>query len=304
MTPNREDVVRLHFSPDLDVQAGAVLGDYVEERREVFERVTGWDLGPRLGCGFWGCAFATSAPWVVKVTRDATEGPIWAFIRESYEARPDEMAGFPRVDDVMRLRPDVSVAIEALGEEASEPSPVYAVRREAIDPMFTLTTRRDALRMTQRTADELGLMAPMSYEDMKMDRRPALVEFKQAIKHLLAYKARSREIQGEEIMSRPDRMVIRELESETLKHLAVLAQHPLFSDLAASLYGMAGLGVYFADLHPGNIGWRIHADIEGDVRPLTAVVTDPGVASTPYDVSVREALLRNRSRRWPRGLAP
>lgn len=293
--PGGEEIVRLRFSPDLDEQAGTALGDYVQEKRDVFQRVTGWRLGAQLGCGYWGCVFGSEEPWVVKVTRDPTEGPMWAFIREMYDEHGPMMAGFLRVDDVLRLRPDVAIDVDlAIG--AGEVQPVYAVRREEADPMFGLATRRDRLRMTERTSGELRV-PPMLFDEMKVDQHRSTVEFRGALEILSRYKRRAKDIAMELATGDPVPEVLADLEGLAVRAALALADHAMFAALSESLVLMAKSGAYFGDVHPGNIGWRVHEEIGGTrLGRRSVIVTDPGLASTPYTPTVREALLRNRRR--------
>ena len=45
-------------------------------KRDKIEKAIGMPLGTMLGCGHWGCVFESTAPWVVKLSIDPTEGPI------------------------------------------------------------------------------------------------------------------------------------------------------------------------------------------------------------------------------------
>ena len=151
---------------------GFVWAEFVDANKRDFADSLDWKIGKRLGCGVYGCVYESSGPWVVKITRDPTEGPAWRFIEELY-ADPEVgslMGGFCRVSDVARLRPDVVIAPEHAGsrrmvvieatpeDHPSTAAPVYAIQREAADPVFDEDDRYAGIVfVSKRTADELFL---------------------------------------------------------------------------------------------------------------------------------------------------
>lgn len=155
---------------------GFVWAEFVDSNKRDFAESLGWDIGKQLGCGVFGCVYESSGPWVVKITRDPSEGPAWAFIDDLF-ADPELshlMGGFCRVKEVARLRPDVIVArqrgravvVEATPEdEPNSVAPVYAIQREAASPVFDADDRYPGVVFIgERTADELFL----SKEDLKV----------------------------------------------------------------------------------------------------------------------------------------
>jgi hypothetical protein len=159
---------------------GFIWAEFVDANKRDFAGSLDLEIGQRLGCGVFGCVYESSGPWVVKITRDPTEGPAWAFIEELY-ADPevgDLMGGFCRVSEVARLRPDVVVAREQPAgggrpvvvaatpeDHPSIVAPVYAIQREAADPVFDEDDRyRGEVFISERTAAELFL----SKEDLKL----------------------------------------------------------------------------------------------------------------------------------------
>jgi hypothetical protein len=215
------------------------------------------------------------------------------------------MSGCLRVADVVRLRPDVLWKAHASSEPEQEP--VYAILREEAQPMFETMGTGRKVWITDATAAILGL-PHMSTADLNLDGRRSAVEFRAAIKYMKAYTTQARYILQEkefgaaassdpvEIATRDE--VMAETKDAAGRAARTLATHPLFADLGTTLYAaLTEAEMYFPDLHIGNVGWRVHDDIEGDVRPLTAVIIDPGIAETPYRPTVPERVLQNRRRR-------
>ena len=72
------------------------------------EDAIGGQLGGLLGCGHFGCVFEFVAPWVVKITRDPTEGRVWKFIKDHYDGdRQFGRDGVVSIARVIRLHPDI-----------------------------------------------------------------------------------------------------------------------------------------------------------------------------------------------------
>ncbi len=80
-----------------------------------------------LGCGSWGCAWMSGDPrYVVKISRDPTEGPTVAAIQNFVGSRPDSYPGLAIIKAVWRL-PEQMVF-------RGKPWDVYAVVREVVRP--------------------------------------------------------------------------------------------------------------------------------------------------------------------------
>jgi hypothetical protein len=103
------------------------------EKQDQLEELFGLRLGDILGCGYFGCVIETDGPWVVKLTVDPTEGPIWSAIEDVVTKTWGEtghyLAAWPRVREIVQLDPGVTMHD---GEHA-----LYAIVREAALPAFS-----------------------------------------------------------------------------------------------------------------------------------------------------------------------
>lgn len=262
------------------------LGEYVNERRPRFERALGWPFGKRLGCGHFGCVFKSSGPWVVKVTSDPEEGNVWAFVKELYDDRrlSRSMSGVCRVDDVVRVRPDVGVRGDY---GAVNLAPVHAIRREEAEPLFyedagifriSETTSR---LLADRTDVSIGFLPTSRMKDFI-----GLQTFVAALKHLDDYDALTLDAFSD---LRQGNRIEPSTRERMLTAARLVASEPLLHDLGVTLETtLTEADFFFADVHKGNLGWRVHRSIQGDKRPLTAVILDAGTARTPYAPEIRE----------------
>jgi hypothetical protein len=76
----------------------------------------------QLGCGAFGCAYATDTPYAVKITADEEEGPMWERYRMAQ--RRHALPGIPKVERVIRL--DTTSALR---------DQVFAILREEAGPL-------------------------------------------------------------------------------------------------------------------------------------------------------------------------
>jgi hypothetical protein len=318
--------------------SGYVWATFIDANKREFAENLGWKIGKRLGCGVYGCVFESTDPWVVKITRDWSEGPTWAYIAELF-ADPEigeDMGGFCRVNDVARLRPDVLWVEPAEGGGKDEDLlPVFAIQREAATPVFDTDERyRGETFITSRTVDELHMRAEdllLVSEDPHEDfehgfengmlpwslvldllgarrlssntRRRiadlatftvALRDYQQAAENYWRLTARRESVTGtfekEEIAKEMDGVaVFLKLSTRALRERPNGEPNMFGKVLGTSLYeAFDSADMLIADLHNFNVGWRDHAAVNGSSLPLTIVVTDPGVALTPWHPDVRE----------------
>jgi hypothetical protein len=309
-------------------RAALTWAEFVRANHDVFAEQLGWPIGKRLGCGFYGCVFQSDDPWVVKFTRDPSEGPTWAYIAE-LQRDPEiasDMGGFLRVNDVARIRPDV--IWEQAGEEPQQ-MPVYAIQRESATPLFIMEAAD--MFITRRTAKELQLTAAQIKKagwhpsDLSKDGMPMYVmlldltstgstvpnSVKLRISDLaMCVTALDRYRIHAEAYWRSQRFWTVAEDPDDKDHFASLMSSQAMKVLSAakaiaerpdgspSMFGhVIGTTLYeafdkadmvVADLHRFNVGWRDHAEAHDTKLPLTLTVVDPGVALTPWEPEIRE----------------
>lgn len=266
-------------------------------RHDAIEHAIGAPIGELLGCGHWGCVFASVPPWVVKVSIDPTEGPIWATIKGLVDTESWGTQGFTEVKDILRISPDLVVG----GRKRR----VWVIIREGIIPVFE-EHRRKGLQFSAYTAEVLGV-PPDTYPYGRLSG-PHATDWEHAIKALQQYRAaatawhlmderrtaeRARQLDyyrvSYNIGSKDD------AESRALRALDWLGG-PHFGPLGESLQMLAANGIYLRDVHLLNIGWHQPTDPDDDWARV--VIFDPGHTPTKgtsesiaeADVSAREAL--------------
>lgn len=229
---------------------------YGSDWREKLEGLTGLRLGGIHGCGHYGCAFQTNDPrWVVKVTRDATEGPQQAKIRDLQRKGSYGMAdAFSIVREVYRL----GMTLKFKGAE----NPVYVVVREDIHPFYGwMDQHHDGWRHGQGRATELT-------------GHPTYQHIRRAIEALHQYKSLAHDWYKRR--GRGDQLVIENKMHDTIQHIS-----NAFPEMATAMQMYQEEGAPFRDVHANNIGVRLHEHEEHSVGPGSVVIFDPG--HTPTD---------------------
>lgn len=304
-----------------DLAAARAWSSFLEANLDRFRRTMRVPIGKRLGCGLFGCVYESESPWVVKLTHDETEGPIWAYMQELLddpEVSP-ELDAFLRVREVVRIRPDIVFDRETL--------PVYGIVREAAEPVVRKPdfATEETLRRVGVTHAMLGQAGIDPKEPSFNDISDALGKFPQDVKvrlrelfivllslqlyrkHALVFHTwRGKLIRG----------LYDGLEREDAEQIADTA----FQEMLLTIEKMRGEGyvnrygdligktllaavqygdLVFRDLHLLNVGWRVHEEINGDSRPLSMVILDPGAMATPYQPDIRQVeLLENMGRHF------
>lgn len=326
---NRAPMAVLEPQPGVreDIAAGIVWAKFLDENIGRFARTVGVPIGDRLGCGLWGCVFETTPPWVVKFTRDSTEGPIWAYMAELLldPEISSELDAFLRVRDIVRIRPDVLFQ----GEEM----PVYGIVREEALPVVY-----EPYLATDETLRRLGMTHAMLERAGLPTERPSLNDISDALrkfpppvrsachelfavllalmeyrKHALVYH------QWRGALMRGDYQGLGREEVEDISDAAfreMLGTIELMrgdgdfvnrfgDDIGRTLLASVNFGdLVFRDLHLGNVGWRVHERIGDDRRPKTMVILDPGAMATPYSPEIQEVdLVANITRALERARA-
>jgi len=302
------------------VLAARAWADFVESNKDKFERTMGAPMGQRLGCGLFGCVFASTSPWVVKLTRDETEGDIWSYMAELLldEELTAQLNAFLRVYDVVRIRPDVLFGGTKM--------PVFGIVREEALPVLRepgLATAETVRRigLSKEMLAEVGIREEPSLEAISeklelfpenvrllfLDLFRTLIGVKRYRQHALvfhawrgrlthkAYQGLSKE-EAEEVADEAFRNML-----DAIRSIRFTDGTPnvFGNELGQTLLAAVNYGdLVFQDLHLFNLGWRIHEEIDGDVRPLSMVILDPGAMATPYSPEVRQVdLLENIGRR-------
>jgi hypothetical protein len=295
-------------------------------KRDALERAVGVPVGELLGCGHFGCVFTSEPPWVVKLSVDPTEGPIWAEILNAIEENAGYGAdGFCRVKDIVRLKPDVGMG--------KKKRALYAVVREAVMPVFT-DEGYGGIGTTEFTLEQLGLAGTESstgYRDEWWERlheehlkTPRVRDFAATIDALMEYrkvgvmaqyieKARNprvpwwhREQYLESLRDRgyasgyPPRLVPdwQDRLQRRAEQAAYKMGGPIGGPLGESLVMLAGMGIVLRDVHLMNVGWRIHDCIGDDCADTGAIVIfDPGHTPSKERREIPERMVVNG--RWP-----
>lgn len=284
MTPNRKKWVE------------ALLG-----KRSRIEGALGASLGDMLGCGHWGCVFVSEGPWVVKLSIDPTEGPIWSKIAGLVEDEHYGGDGLVKLKSITRLTPDLVVG----GRKRK----VWAIVREGVEPVFReyrpkeLGDRgRGTRTLTSKfTNDLLGYSKPQAWNLPVMNHKQE--DFAKGISSLFKYRdlARFWHIKHDALRGRQREKIVErygaafeeglDRTAERIQHVADVGfSGPHMAPLGESLSMLASNGIYLRDVHNLNIGWHVPT---GDDDWARVVIFDPG--HTPTEgVDIEERLIENR----------
>jgi hypothetical protein len=285
-------------------------------KREAIERAIGMPLGTMLGCGHWGCVFESTPPWVVKLSIDPTEGPIWSKITDLVEQEQYGGDGFPKIKSLHRITPD-----HAVGGRKRK---VWAIVREGIEPVFREYRARELgmhgggtiLATSEFTNELLALPRPeratsLPYghpgtprEDIRVGME-ALIDYRLATTawHGLQRTSRSRAEISHQHYFRSEYgcapgdggWAPNITNSECLDRIASKIERilhrlngPLMGPLGESLSMLASNGVYLRDVHLLNIGWHI---AHGDDDWTRVVIFDPGHTPTESGGDIEQVLV-------------
>jgi hypothetical protein len=275
--------------------------------KPAIERAVGMPLGAVLGCGHWGCVIASTPPWVIKLTRDPTEGPIWAKI-VGWTREQDERTnglgteGVVRVKDIVRLRPDVQFRGKTF--------PLHAIVREEAIPLLgggaglgmslytmELLGFNEAAKKRGLSESEFYYVVPDSLRRWA-DRHPDLPliagnarELADLLHGLEKYRDAATAWHHQHELKRPQPYKINAAEDNMQAAIGHMSGW-IGNAIGETLGEMLSDGLVLRDVHWGNIGWRIHPERPGDEFQQTLVIYDPG--HTPTETQdVREALREN-----------
>jgi hypothetical protein len=289
------------------------------EQREKLQRTLGMPVGESLGCGYYGCVFRSSEPWVIKLTIDRSEGPIWEKIVNITEEEDYGAEGFARVKDIVRLLPDV--------QYGGKKHKLYAIVREDCPPVFEFPRGKahrpsaytmQRLGLPEVAAEWHGLRGEEPWWQSENELREYLQEqhdyptpaaertarqttaFSVTVRALLSYRnlelqARSAVRDRFGYLDRP-RYSRSELK-DRLERAAYRMSGEVGNYLGESLNLLLSRDIILRDLHLGNIGWRRHETIAGSTMPPCLVIYDPGHTPTAGRSNIEERMVANA--RWP-----
>lgn len=302
------------------IAEGVAWATFLEANLDRFQRTLDVPIGERLGCGRYGCVFDSTSPWVVKVTRDESEGPIWSYMSELL-GDPEYhklLPSFLRVRDVVRVRPDV------IFNDVVQP--VFAIVRESAAPVFDqvqVVNPRDKYdvsfetALSEQTLSILGMTAsalkkaqlqrPVLYTNVSERVRllpkgvqKDFAEFHFAIEATRAYRHSAitfHRLRWQSKKSPAEIALTEEAQADMRAACTVLQRFDISTELGDTLLtAEQEADLVFQDMHMYNIGWRTHRTISREKLPQCMVILDPGAMATPYMPEIREVtLLRNAS---------
>jgi hypothetical protein len=204
-----------------------------------------------LGCGHYGCVLPHADPkWVVKVTRDPTEGPIAAKVTEMRNKGDAALKGIVLFKEIYKA--------DEIIDWRSKKWPVYVTVRESIKP-FSMqdATKMRRYRVEASPTDRFNPYGATAIEAMKeaaLKWHELKTEWKKD-KAMQDYIAAASRV-GDE-----------------------------FNDLGETLFEMLDAGLVLRDVHWANLGyttWESDNDSDYLWRPAgTVVIHDLG--HTPTD---------------------
>lgn len=262
------------MSEDIPGWLKKVLKDRGRKVEEAARRAIGPDAAvdwpKKLGCGHYGCAWGIlepglSAPrYVVKVTRDPTEGPMQAKIAERQQRGDygfDD--GFAIVRGVYRLEPDV--------EWRGKTWPVYAVVREEVLPVLS-AAGKGVMLYGYMSAEQREEAVPGIYPPVKR------WQLGKAIDALHKYKDAAAKWYAQGALKRPSQHKLDQLDTEMSEHLSRISD---FLPTVGTIMGiLQSEGTPLRDVHANNIGVRRHPGVAMPDDPEAGlgyvVIFDPG----------------------------
>lgn len=251
--PSPEAMIRVDRYPSELVREW--VGERGARRRYKVARASGFrDLEDVLGCGRWGCVYQVPGPWVVKVTADPTEAPMWARLASMRRRAPHLLEGAARTASIVKLRPELHYG----PDEAYE---VFAIVREEAEPFL------------ENNEISIATAARISKNDYA-NINWALLGYRRAAEAFHAQTA-----------SRAQAI-------ETMRDMTeVLELIPGADLLAITLRYLAVSAVAPQDVHLNNIGWRKHERLAGQPEaPLGLIITDPGHTPTVWQIDEEGAI--------------
>ena len=251
----------------------------VLRKRERIEAILGQPIGDLYGCGHFGCVFRSTPPWSVKLTRDPTEGAMWAQLASFVRDNNYGTGGIARVRDIVRLRPDITFRRRTW--------PVHAVVREEILPLWEDRAGAGHV-LTPYSQERLRITKPRVYRPYESSEAK---EFDELLTGLGAYReAATRWHEAARFRHAYRARPIQEEAERKMLSATNLMSGPIGGYIGETLTVLADDGIYLRDVHQMNIGWRVHSRIgDEDELPETLIIFDPGHTPTGTEPEIREA---------------
>jgi len=240
----------------------------------------GYPIGERLGCGHFGCVYQLKEPWVLKITRDPTEGAVWDKIQKYLDEGGYGASGLVRIKKIIRLYPDISWR--------GKTWPVHLIVREGVVPF-----------MGEHYIPGLGFgVSSFTESRLRGIRKEAEAnELSAVVRGLVLYREAATEWHKAAALKREYNRRSRQEAAETKMMDAINELYgPSGCPLGETLAGLGDAGIYLKDVHLGNIGWRVHPEIDGDELHAGLVIFDPGHTPTEGETAIPEFTIENPNR--------
>ena len=242
------------------------------EHRDALEQAADAQIGELLGCGHWGCVLElVDSPYVLKLTIDPTEAPIWARIHvltNDYGFGD----GFPEVHRIFRLEPPVMYwgkARIAHGIVREKVSPAFGTR----GTLTPSTLRYLGLSWESEKPPAFSYEALNHFDYSQLPRAQAVIgdvrEFVRTVEALRLYRELAGEWHARHLHNR-------ELLRDKIQSVIFRMEGWVGNALSESLSMLLQNDVVLRDTHLGNVGWRV----DENMGPLGLVIFDPGHTPT------------------------
>lgn len=227
------------------------------QHRAQLERLVDAELGLVLGCGHWGCVVdMVDTEWVLKLTVDPTEAPIWGKINELIAEERYGADGFTRVRKIFKLTPGIPYGKQGRTRQA------YGIVREKVATLLT------SGHWSSYTNERVKQAPGSSYDPVK--------DLNEQLRHLGEYRYAATNYHRFPFASEKERAMDR------AEHYIHALSGTFGGALGESLSMLASNGVLLRDVHQNNIGWRIFPEIDGPghYAHTGLVIFDPGHTPT------------------------
>lgn len=231
-----------------------------------------------LGCGHYGCVFPTSDPaWVVKISRDPTEGPMQAMILKWQAAGAYLMSdAFALVRGVWQIGPDITWRRKKW--------PVFAILREEVKPWLSI--------------DDSNLKYGWSKHDLNntnvdwIEHKPTYAMVERALSAMGQYRVaasewhRINDLKWRKGWEETKERALGQVEDRLIAYSNTISDSfPEVGGAIEYIRGEGMLGAPLRDVHLGNVGIRQHSGLlneeDPDYGPGMFVIYDPGHTPTP-----------------------
>lgn len=210
--------------------------ELVEQHGDALEKALGQPLGKLLGCGGFGCVFASEPPWVVKLTCDPFEGQMWQRWLELQQKSRDLIRGTPLVVRVLRVH-------------GAGCDPAFAVIREGLEFKPAVREEFAGMRVGEWEAGTLWWLDRSKY----LDLYEAVTDYSSMAEDFHNYERA--------LLRDPRDELVREERDQALGWLFSITA--TMGDIASETRGLAHALDYLADagippidVYPRNLGYR------------------------------------------------